>query len=61
MKHLSEYAHSEGLDVEWKNAYAALLEARQRYTEPMLGAEDARPTSFDEEARLLRASNIACF
>jgi hypothetical protein len=52
LRGLCEFARSEGLDVEWKDAYAVYEEARRRHTEPITTREALMAMSLEEENRI---------
>ncbi len=46
---LCEWAHSEGLDVAWKDAHSVYQDARQRYKEPITTREEIEALSIEEQ------------
>ena len=58
LRGLCEFAHREGLDVPWKDAYAIYHEARQCYTEPLSTSEQMRAMSVEEQDRVLQGAYL---
>jgi hypothetical protein len=58
LRHLCEWARSEGLDVPWKDAHAVYEDARRRYTEPITTSEALDAMSLEEENRIMESAHL---
>jgi hypothetical protein len=58
LRGLCEWAHSEGLDVPWKDAYAIYADARRRYTEPITTSDALIAMPLEEESRIYQEAYL---